>query len=38
MIEDISNVDERRKEIGLPSLRYVAEQQHLIIPEGYNSF
>lgn len=38
MIEDISNVDERRKEIGLPSLRYVAEQQLLIIPEGYNAF
>lgn len=36
VIEDIANVDLRRKKIGLPSLGYVAEQQRLIIPEGYN--
>jgi tetratricopeptide (TPR) repeat protein len=36
VIEDIPNVDRRREKLGLPSLGYVAEQQRLIVPEGYN--
>lgn len=34
-IDDLINVDKRRKEIGLTSLAYDAVQQKLILPKGY---
>jgi hypothetical protein len=35
-IEDLENVDVRRKEIGLNLLGYSAQQHNLILPAGYN--